>query len=238
MDKWGLHVWVSCSTLHDDNPQIALPEDDQDVILTATLDLSTIQLLAQISDETSLDGRTMGVLAFNGALLAANIAAKDLLQTWWWVPLPFMAIATVLCLWSIFAKNTDLGPQALEFYATYGGLQAGAARLQLLVDLDAAFERNGTRVTQKGQLLRGALGILSVGLVVAALLIALDRPTKVRSHDRTAATAPAATTIAPAAYDVRQPASLQAAAPDARAGTVPGAARRPWRRHQPITGSH
>ena len=61
--------------------------------LEATLELAQTQLLAQIADETSLDGRTVGILAFLGALLAVDVAAKD----------------------------TDLGPLSVTFYATYGG---------------------------------------------------------------------------------------------------------------------
>jgi hypothetical protein len=49
------------------------------VLLDATLVLSQTQIMAQVADEASLDGRTMGLLAFNGALLAGDIAAKQLL---------------------------------------------------------------------------------------------------------------------------------------------------------------
>lgn len=45
-------------------------DGDLSAILDATLAFSQTQLLAQIADETSLDGRTMGVLGFNGALVA------------------------------------------------------------------------------------------------------------------------------------------------------------------------
>jgi sulfur-carrier protein adenylyltransferase/sulfurtransferase len=62
-------------------------------LLSATLDVAQAQLLAQIADETSLDGRTMGILAFHCALLAADVAAKELLGTWWWTPLVALSLA-------------------------------------------------------------------------------------------------------------------------------------------------
>src|SRR6202140_2303750 len=92
-----------------------------DDLLSATLEVSQTQLLAQIADETSLDSRTMGILAFNGALLAAAVAARNLLGTWWWTPLLALSLPTLMCLRSALAKETDLGPLAITFYANYGG---------------------------------------------------------------------------------------------------------------------
>jgi hypothetical protein len=43
-------------------------DDGDPGLLDASLALSRTQLLGQIADETSLDGRTMGTLGFNGAL--------------------------------------------------------------------------------------------------------------------------------------------------------------------------
>lgn len=48
--------------------EVEVEDGDLSAILDATLAFSQTQLLAQIADETSLDGRTMGVLGFNGAL--------------------------------------------------------------------------------------------------------------------------------------------------------------------------
>jgi hypothetical protein len=66
---------------------IEASDDPADELLRATLALAQTQLLAQLAGETSLDGRTMGVLAFNGALLAADVAARGSLSTWWWTQL-------------------------------------------------------------------------------------------------------------------------------------------------------
>jgi hypothetical protein len=79
------------------------------------LELAQTQLLAQIADETSLDGRTVGVLAFLGALLATDIAAKDVLGKWWWTALIGIAVGILPCVQSVLAKDTDLGPPSLTF---------------------------------------------------------------------------------------------------------------------------
>jgi hypothetical protein len=155
---------------------------DQDLILVSALEHGEIQLLAQIADETSLDGRLMGVLGFNGALLAADIAAKPVLHFWWWSPLPFVAFASYRCFTAIFQEETKLGPAALEFYAEYGGQEARAAREQLLADLDASRQNNTKRAVEMSKILRQSLRILFVGLFIAGALIAFATPTKVGSH--------------------------------------------------------
>jgi hypothetical protein len=157
-------------------------DEDQDVILAAALDHSWTQLLSQIVDETSLDGRLTGVLGFNGALIAADIAAQTVLGRWWWTPLPFVAFASFRCFGAIFEKDTYLGPEALQFYATYGGQSARAGREQLLADLDVAFKANTQRAAEKTRVLKDALRILFVGLFVAGALIVFATPSKVDSH--------------------------------------------------------
>jgi hypothetical protein len=148
-------------------------DDLDDDLLNATLEVAQTQLLAQIADETCLDSRTMGILAFNGALLAADVAARNLLGIWWWTPLVALSLPTLMCLRSVLAKETDLGPLAITFYANYGGQPSLAAREQLLADLGGAFEENAQRVKSKTRRLRWTLGILVAGLVVAALMITL-----------------------------------------------------------------
>jgi hypothetical protein len=104
-------------------PVRVVEEPERLDLLDASLTLAQTQIVGQLADETSLDGRTMGTLGFNGALLAADIAAKDLLGRYWWTPLIGITVATLLCLRPAlglrgdFKQNTDLGPGAVAFYA-------------------------------------------------------------------------------------------------------------------------
>jgi hypothetical protein len=152
-------------------PAAAHPVADQDAVLTAALAHSETQLLAQISDEAGLDGRSMGVLGFNGALIVADIAAKALLHFWWWSPLPFVGVSIFLVAKPILGEETYLGPEALTFYATYGGQTARAAREQLLADLDRSFQANSRRAGAKATALTRALATIGAGFLVAGVLI-------------------------------------------------------------------
>jgi hypothetical protein len=153
-------------------------------VLDAMLALSQTQILAQVADEASIDSRTIGLLAFNGALLGGTLAAKTLLGYYWWTPLIVVALATCPCLWSAFKKTSAFGPTALEFYEEFGGQGPLKARIQLLSDLDDTFDFNAGRVRWKTWRLRASLATLVVGLGIAAPLIAVVRPTTIKACSR------------------------------------------------------
>jgi hypothetical protein len=74
-------------------------------------------------------------------------------------------------LWSVFKKSSAYGPRPIDFFQRFGGLEGIQARGQLLAELDSAYGFNSARIRAKELRLQFALGILVVGLVVAALLI-------------------------------------------------------------------
>lgn len=164
------------------NASVAVPPREHEDLLEAALEVVQTQLLAQLAEETSIDGGTMGWLAFLGALLAVDVAAKGLLGKWWWTPLLGVGAATVPCLMSIFAGAPQLGPRIIPFYERYGGHESRVARTQLLADMYASFGKNGVRVGKKRCRLRIAVVITVIGLSGAALMITLDTPTKMRGH--------------------------------------------------------
>jgi hypothetical protein len=173
----------------------AATDDDKSVLLDASLTLSQTQILAQNQDEASLDGQVMGLVAFNGALVAADIAAKEVIGTYWRVPLLGIGLATLLCLFLGFGMRGDLGLKAATFYEHYGGQLAIPGREQLLADLDAAFDRNAARIRAKYIGVRCAEGLLLLGLILAALLIVSAAPTRIKtcetvSHVRQSAKRP------------------------------------------------
>ena len=161
--------------------EMARPTTDDDAreLLSDSLALARTQLAGQITDEASLDGRTMGTLGFNGALLAADIAARGLLGRYWWTPLIAIILATLCCLRPAlaiglnFARPTDIGPRADRFYRSFAGEPSKVGREQMLADVSKAVANNGRRFTAKRRALQAALMILAIGLSAAALLIVL-----------------------------------------------------------------
>ncbi|MHB8531464.1 MAG: hypothetical protein ACYDC2_01970 [Solirubrobacteraceae bacterium] len=56
----------------------------------------------QIEDDGSLDVRATGIVGFNGALVAATIAAKSLLGHYWYTPFFGLGLSTLILLASLF----------------------------------------------------------------------------------------------------------------------------------------
>jgi hypothetical protein len=81
------------------------PSDEtRGVVIDAALALAATQLLAQVADDASLDGRATGLIGFNGALLAAAIAAKELLELGplWPSPFAVVFVATGMLLYVLY----------------------------------------------------------------------------------------------------------------------------------------
>ena len=114
----------------------------------------------------------MGLVAFNGTLLAADIAAREVVGAQWWMPLLAVMVSMVICLMLGYGMRGDLGPKAAMFYERYGGQFAIPGREILLADLDQAFDENAKRIRAKYVGVRLAEVVLVIGLMIAALLIA------------------------------------------------------------------
>src|SRR4051812_12955804 len=137
----------------------------------AVIALAGGQLDAQSAAGDNIDLKAMGLLGFDGALLAANLAARDLLKDHpWWLPLPGLAISIVLCLAVSREYQHDAGPDPAAFYASFGGQTPAVALAQLLVDLRAASERNAPRLAVKRRMLATALATVLLTAAITAIV--------------------------------------------------------------------
>jgi hypothetical protein len=172
-------------------------DETRGVVADAALALVETQLLAQVGDDASLDSRATGLIGFNGALLAAAIAAKELLALgpFWPSPIAVVAATSLMLLWVLYGGSrrrdqrdhelqprpnrvgVSVGIRADKFYEQYAEGHPLEARERLLDDLVLSFDKNYKRITRKRRWLQAATVFLIVGLAVATFLIELDRPT-------------------------------------------------------------
>jgi hypothetical protein len=89
-----------------DGEEAPFPASDETrgVVVDAALALVETQLLAQAADDASVDGRATGLIGFNGALLAAGIAVKELVALGPLWPSPFVVVVgtTFFLLWGLY----------------------------------------------------------------------------------------------------------------------------------------
>lgn len=154
-------------------------------MLEAAIFVAQTQLLAQVADDASLDGRSTGLVGFNAAIVAATIAAKEVLGTYWWTPLPPLFVSTLILVVTLFGrleslltKNEgalDLGKPAATFFEKYGSRRRLEALKQLLADLGAAFSANAKQIAAKRRRLQVSIGIFLAGLTVAAVFDCVEQ---------------------------------------------------------------
>lgn len=133
--------------------------------------LAQTQLLAQMLDSDNADGRSVGLLGLNGALVAADLAARGLFGADWWLPLPGLGLSIAILLSLRRGTRLELGPAPRAFYSTYGG-NLRRARLVLLSDLDAALRRNDQLIVRKERRMAVAVAILGATAAYSTALLA------------------------------------------------------------------
>jgi hypothetical protein len=136
----------------------------------AMVAMAIAQIAAQTAAADNNDLKAMGLLGFNGALVAANVALKDSLHHLWWLPLPGIVISIAMCLLVSRHYEFEAGPPAALFYAAYGGQTSVNALAQLVADLDFSFQHNLGPLTEKRKWFGRALVTLLATALVAAIV--------------------------------------------------------------------
>ncbi len=123
-------------------------------------------------DSDNVDGRSMGLLGLDGALTAADLAAKDVLGGGWWLPLPGLALSAAILLGLRRGLRLEYGPSPRSLYdASLGQPTLRFAVHQLLSDLDDALRRNDRTLIRKER--RLAFAVMAIVMTIAYTVAAL-----------------------------------------------------------------
>lgn len=168
-------------------------DETKGIVVDAALALAETQLLAQFAEDANIDGRTTGLLGFSGALAAATVAAKEPIGSLWFAPLVVLGTVTLVFLWILYGgarfrgllaalwrrpNRVGYGVPTLAFYEAFAGRSPLTARESVLGELAKVVDENAARIGRKQRGLQLATITMIVGLLLAGLLIAFDRPTK------------------------------------------------------------
>jgi hypothetical protein len=142
-------------------------------VLEELIDLAEAQIAAMFGRATNLDTQALGLVAFDAALVAADLAAQQPLGNRWWVPIPGLAISILAGASVMAVTRFDLGPSPSDFYTQNAESPRDEALAQLLSDLVASQRRNSQPLRLKTGRLVVALATLLLTIVYSVPVIAL-----------------------------------------------------------------
>ncbi len=150
-----------------------MAQDDVTTITETARDLAYRQLDAQLQAGNNFDAKTVGVLGFDGAALAAVLATRDLFTNWWGIPTAGIMLSAVLAVLAIVSQAWDVGPDAGEFYSNASAHSAAEANVALVSELTSTLEANDRRLHSKAEFFNMALAAALVTGTVSAILVML-----------------------------------------------------------------
>lgn len=166
-------------------PAAAPPPENS--LLTTLIGLAEFQIGALFDRGTNLDTQALGLIAFDGALIALTVAAEPLLDknhvlgSLWWVPIPGLVVSVVVAGLVTTAPRFDLGPSPTEFYENFSDKGDQKALEQLLVDVVETQKRSAEPLAAKTRRLIIALAAL---VLVAAYSSAISLSRLGEAHAR------------------------------------------------------
>jgi hypothetical protein len=129
--------------------------------------LGESQLQIQFTQSSTYDTQAMGILALNSALLAAAIAAKDLIGHLWWLALIGLLLSSGPCVLALGRTVEQFGPEV------EGLLGEAEARSEDEMDqlaagsISTSLFVNAGLIGAKRRLLNWGLALLGVTLAAA-----------------------------------------------------------------------
>lgn len=143
--------------------------DDIAAISGVTRDLAYRQIDAQLQAGGSYDTKTIGVIAFDVAGVAAVLAAKDSFGPWWWIVVVGLLAASVVGLVALWSRQFDVGPDPGDFYEdTKRGTEA-EANIALVTELVGSLQSNDRALSWKATALLVALVLTVATAALAAV---------------------------------------------------------------------
>jgi hypothetical protein len=163
---------------------VSKPADEIKAVTQTARDLGYRQLDAQFQSSDNFDTKALGVLGFDGAAVAAILAAKDLFYPLsWTIPAVLLVISAMFALFSIQTIWWEDGPDPKKFYDKVAGRgvrlgSAAAANVDLVSQLggpNGAIAKNDKKLRAKSRLFVLAIWTTVVAGVASAILIGLSR---------------------------------------------------------------
>src|SRR5664280_1879000 len=114
----------------------AMAEPDPPVpILTALIELAEVQLTEAWAEARDQNTYALALAALGVAVIGIIAAIQGPLGHRWWVPIPGLAVTSIVALFGTRRARARLGPDPASFYEAFGTTRTQDALAQLLANL-------------------------------------------------------------------------------------------------------
>lgn len=129
------------------------------------------QLEIMMSSANNLDTQGVGLMAFNGAVMAIVAASRTSLGPVWWIPILILAISVVMCLRVLTGPRdgVTLGIALASAVTAYAGLTEAQINATLLTPLVRTLDGANELVERKTRYVAWAVVLLIVATLAAAI---------------------------------------------------------------------
>ena len=141
-------------------------------LLTALIELAEVQLTESWAEVRDQNTYALALAALGIAVIGIVAAAQAQLGGDWWVPIPGLAVSSIVALVGTRRVRASLGPDPESFYQDHSDAPTQESLGQLLSDLRATRteEIPSTLRSQRGALLIVA-GLFAITAVYSVLLL-------------------------------------------------------------------
>src|SRR5579872_5777976 len=143
--------------------------DDITAITEVTRDLAYRQLDAQLQSSTSYDAKTIGLIAFDVAGVAAVVAANDVFGSFCWAVALGLLVGSVAGLVALWNRQFDVGPDPGTFYENTKSESAAQANIALVTELTGSLQANDRTLWWKSTAFLVALLVTIATAAIAAV---------------------------------------------------------------------
>jgi hypothetical protein len=133
--------------------------------------LSEAQLQIQFTLASMYDTQAMGILALNGALAAAAVAADRLLGHDWWLALLGLLFSSVFCLLALGRSGESVGPDIKPLILQAAERTENEMDRGLAVFIGDNVKDNAHHLGAKRRLVWVAIALLGLTIAGATLLV-------------------------------------------------------------------
>jgi len=144
-------------------------------ILTALIALAQVQLAEAWAEVRDQNTYALALAALGIAVIGIVAAVQTQLGGDWWVPIPGLAVTSIVALLGTRRARARLGPDPVSFYEAFATTSTQDALAQLLAKLVTARTKDVPSVLRRQRIaLLAVAGLFAITAIYSTLLLGVE----------------------------------------------------------------